>query len=42
MDVIADYGDHLLLISVFKCPDKSVVLPSRFLVAKGSSPVSPG
>ena len=30
--VVADYGDHLLLISVFKCPDKSVVLPSRFLV----------
>jgi hypothetical protein len=31
-DMGADYGDHLFLISVFKCPDKSVVLPSRFLV----------
>ena len=31
-DVVADYGGHLLLISVFKCPDQSVVLPSRFLV----------
>jgi hypothetical protein len=31
-DVVADYGGHLLLISVFKCLDKSVVLPIRFLV----------
>jgi hypothetical protein len=31
-DVVADYGDHLLLISMFKCRDKSLVLPSRFLV----------
>ena len=31
-DVVADDGGHLLLISVFKCPDKSIVLPSRFLV----------
>jgi hypothetical protein len=31
-DVGADYGGYLLLISVFKCPDKSLVLPDRFLV----------
>ena len=31
-DMVADYGGHLLLISVFKCPDKRVVLPNRFLV----------
>jgi hypothetical protein len=31
-DVVADYGGHLLLISVFKCPDKRVMLPNRFLV----------
>src|SRR6476619_7812225 len=30
--MVADYGRHLLLISVFKCPDKRVVLPNRFLV----------
>jgi hypothetical protein len=30
--VVTDYGGHLLLISVFKCPDKRVVLPNRFLV----------
>ena len=31
-DVVADRGGHLILISVFKCPDKRVVLPNRFLV----------
>ena len=31
-DVLADDGGHLLLISVFKRPDKRVVLPNRFLV----------
>ena len=31
-DVVADYGGHLFLISVFKCPDKRGVLPNRFLV----------
>ena len=31
-DVVADYGRHLLLMSVFQRPDQRVVLPDRFLV----------
>jgi hypothetical protein len=30
--VVPDYGGYLLLTSVFKCSDKRVVLPNRFLV----------